>query len=138
MGLGDAIAKVINWKIPVVDGRDNIRTVIELMNKENVTALTVKDEKDNVIGVITDMDVMDCIVKQLELDRTKALEIMTSCKLISDKSIKSPCAQLNENETVLNALTIMNNGGVHHLLVSKNEKKVGMISISDLLQLVLD
>ena len=41
MGLDDIIADAINWKVPVVNGRDSIRTVIELMNEENVTALAV-------------------------------------------------------------------------------------------------
>jgi signal-transduction protein with cAMP-binding, CBS, and nucleotidyltransferase domain len=137
MGLDDTVAKAINWKIPVVDGRDSLRTVIGLMNKEKVSALTVKDEEENVIGVITDMDVMDCIVRKLDFDRTKTEEIMTTCGLISDQTL-DPCAQLGADETVCNALSVMNKEGIHHLMISDGNKKVGMISITDMLKMVLD
>ncbi len=138
MGLDDTIAKAINWKVPVVDGRDSLHTVIDLMNRENVSALTVRNDEEVVVGVITDMDVAECIAEKLDFNRTKTAEIMTSCRLISDESVKSPCAQLDANETVFNALAVMNSGGIHHLMVSNDNNKVGMISITDLLKLVLD
>jgi CBS domain-containing protein len=137
MGLGDTIAKAINWKIPVVDGRDSLHTVIELMIKEKVSALAVKNEEETVVGVITDMDVMGCMAKDLDIDRTKTRDIMTRCGLIREGSM-DPCAQLDANDTVHNAFVVMENEGIHHLIISNEEKKVGVVSISDLLKLVLE
>ena len=138
MGLEDTIADAINWKVPVVDGLDSILTVIELMNKENVTALAVKDKEENVIGIITDLDVIACITRRSDLSRVKTKDIMTTCELIVDKSVRSPCAQLDANETVFNAFSVMESAGVHHLLVSENANKVGMVSIANLLKIALD
>ncbi len=138
MGLNDSIAKAINWKTPVVDSRDSMKTVVDLMNQENVSALTVRDDQENIVGIVTDIDVMDCIVKRMDLNRVKTLDIMSSCRLISDESTKTPCAQLDVNETIFNAFSVMSSGGFHHLMVSDSNNKVGMISISELFKHILD
>ncbi len=138
MGLDNTIADAINWKVPVVDSTDSILTVIEVMNQENVTALAVKDADENVTGIITDLDVIGCITQRSDLSRVKTKDIMTSCELITDKSVQSPCAQLDADETVFNAFSVMESAGVHHLMVSSDTNKIGMVSIANLLKIALD
>lgn len=137
MGFSDEIIKAVNWDAPSVDMEDTLRTVTQMMVDTQSSALTVM-MGDEVMGVITDMDILESLGKKDSLDKTKVANSMTTCKLISDKEIKSPCAQLDSSESVINALAVMNSAGVHHLLVSNGDKKkAGIVSILDLLKLAI-
>lgn len=137
MGFNDEIVKAVNWNVPSVDMEANLRTATQLMVENQSSALIVM-MNDEVMGVVTDMDIMESLGKNDDLDETKVAEFMTSCELISNEEIASPCAQLDSAESVNNALAVMNSAGIHHLLVSGEEKnKAGIVSILDLLKLVL-
>ena len=136
MGLQDEIKTAVNWQAASVDAEDSLRTVIQKMVDSKVSALVVKSG-ETVSGVVTDMDLMRCVVEKMDLDEEKATNFMTACELITaEGSKKSPCAQLYESESVENALMIMDAAGVHHLLVSGDDQKAGMVSIPDLLRFV--
>ena len=137
MGFNDEIVKAVNWNVPSVDMEANLRTVTQLMVENQSSALIVM-MNDEVMGVVTDMDIMESLGKNDDLDETNVAEFMTSCELISNEEIASPCAQLDSAERVKNALAVMNSAGIHHLLISGEEKnKVGLVSILDLLKLVI-
>ncbi len=136
MGFNDEIINAVDWDAPSVDMDANLRTVIRVMVETQSSALTVMMGEE-VMGVVTDMDILESFGRNDDLDETKVAEFMTSCELIGNKEIFSPCAQLDSAESVENALAVMNSAGVHHLLVSGDEKKkAGIVSILDLLKLV--
>ena len=136
MGLANEISSAVKWDSPSVEMRDNLRTAITKMANSGVSALVVKSG-DVVVGVVTDMDLMGCIANGDDLDAVTASKFMTSCEIISDKKIKTPCVQLDETQSVENAIGVMALAGVHHLLVA-GEKGAGVISAQDLLRLVVD
>lgn len=137
MGFNDEIIKAVNWDTPSVDIETNLKTVTQMMVDNQNSALTVM-KGDEVMGVVTDMDILESLGRNDDLNTTKVSEFMTTCELISDKEIKSPCAQLDAAESVTNALKVMNSAGIHHLLVSGDDKKkVGIVSILDLLKLLI-
>lgn len=137
MGFNDEITNAVDWDAPSVDMEANLRTVIRMMVDNQSSALTVMMGEE-VMGVVTDMDILESFDRNDDLDETKVAEFMTTCELISNKEITSPCAQLDSAESVENALKVMNSAGVHHLLVSDGEqKKAGIVSILDLLKLVI-
>jgi predicted transcriptional regulator len=71
------------------------------------------------------------------LDETKADSFMIACELITERVTTNPCIQLNEEESVGNALRLMSGAGVHNLMVSgENDTCVGTVSITDLLGLI--
>lgn len=136
MGLQSIIKDAVNWNVPVVGLQDTLREVIGKMVAANVSALVVKSD-NTVVGLVSDMDVQDCIVKNKDLNTTRVDEFLTRCELITDQPVHSPCAQLDESESVLNAMKVMAAAGTHHLLVSgDNDKKAGIASIRDLLRLL--
>jgi CBS domain-containing protein len=137
MALYDAIKTAVNWHAASVDAEDSLRTVIQKMVDSKVSALVVKSG-DNVAGVVTDMDLMRCVVQKRDLDAEKAARFMTACELITAQgSKKTPCVQLDESESVENALMIMDTAGVHNLLVAGENQQAGMVSIRDLLRFVV-
>ena len=137
MGFNDEITNAVDWDAPSVDMEANLRTVIRMMVDNQSSALTVMMGEE-VMGVVTDMDILESFDRNDDLDETKVAEFMTTCELISNKEISLPCAQLDSAESVENALKVMNSAGVHHLLASDGEqKKAGIVSILDLLKLVI-
>ena len=136
MGLGSEISSAVKWDSPSVDMQGTLRTAINKMVNSGVSALVVKSD-DQVVGVVTDMDLMRCIAKGDDLDAVAVSSFMTSCEVISGKKIKSPCIQLDKTQSVKDAIGVMELAGVHHLFVA-GEKDAGVISAQDLLRLVVE
>ena len=137
MSLQSEIKSVVKWQTPAVTVQSSLREVIQEMIHSNTSALVVKSEND-VVGVITDMDLLACPSGKCDLDETKVPELMTPCDLITSKPAKNPCVQLGESESVANAIRALSASGTHNLVVSgAGDDKVGIVSISDLLKLTI-
>ncbi|MFZ5798191.1 MAG: CBS domain-containing protein [Desulfobulbus sp.] len=137
MGLHDTIGKAIDRSTPTVALDDTLATVIRKMVDEGCSALAVQSGGE-LIGIVTDMDVMDSIKRNGLSNATKVADFMVKCELLSEKGTKSPCVQLDEGESVENAIKLMAGAGVHNLLVSGADKKaIGIVSSRALLKLVL-
>ena len=137
MSLNDTISKAIKKDTPSVALEDTLETAIRRMVDEDCTALAVQSN-DELIGIVTDMDIMDSIKRNGLTGKVKVADFMVRCELITEKWTKSPCVQLDEDESVENALKLMAGAGVHHLLVSgANKKTIGIVSSQALLGLVL-
>lgn len=137
MGAQDSIREVVRVDAAAVAAGDSLRTAISAMVANGVSALTVKSGNE-LIGILTDMDIMLCINSGKDLDSTKVMTSMTACELITSKGAKSPCVQLDEDESVEMALKIMAEAGVHNLLVTGDaDRPVGMVSSRDLLSQML-
>ena len=137
MGLQNEIKDAVNWEAPAVTLQNSLREVIQKMVNNNASALVVKID-DAVAGIITDMDLLDCISDQKDMDETKVSDFLTACELITNVPIRSPCAQLDESESVENAIKVLDAAGTHNLLVSgASDKEVGIASIRDLFKLLI-
>ena len=138
MGLQSEIKDAVNWEAPSITLQSSLRQVIQEMVTNNVSALVVKTD-DVVAGVVTDIDLIDCISDNKDLDKTTVTEFLTPCELITeDRTKKSPCAQLDESQSVENAFKVLSASGTHNLLVSSTSNKgVGIASIPKLLKLLI-
>ena len=137
MGLQSEIKNAVNWEAPAVGLQSSLREVIQKMVYSNTSALVVKTD-DAVVGLVTDMDLLDCISNQKDLDKTRVSDFLTPCELITDQPTKSPCAQLDESESVENAIKVLDASGTHNLLVSgASDKEAGIASIHSLLKLLI-
>jgi CBS domain-containing protein len=137
MSLKDSISKAIKKDTPAVTLEDSLETAIRKMVDGGCSALAVKSGNE-LIGIVTDMDIMESIRRNGLAGGVKVADFMVKCELLSQKGTKSPCVQLDEDESVENALKLMAGAGVHHLLVSgANNKAMGIVSSQALLKLVL-
>ncbi len=133
MGAKDSIRGVIQKDAPMVKAQDTVQLAVQRMVEAGSTALAV-ESGDELIGVLSDMDIMLCIEKGKDLAKEQVMTWMTACDLIAGQGPKSPCVQLDEEETVEMALKIMAEAGVHNLLVTgRGSKPVGLVSSHDLL-----
>lgn len=137
MSISDTVGVAMKDDTPAVNLEDSLRTAIKNMSKANATALMVKSG-DELIGIVTETDVMHQVVKGVGLDDVKVSQLMTACEMISSKPAKTPCVQLDENETIQNALAIMDEAGIRNLLISGDGGHAkGVVSTRDLLKLVV-
>ena len=137
MGLQSEIKYAVNWEAPAVGLQSSLREVIQKLVDSNTSALVVKSD-DAVVGLVTDMDIVECISNQKDMDKTKVSEFLTPCELITGQPIKSPCAQLDKSESVENAIKVLAAAGTHNLLVSgASNKEVGTAAARNLLKLLL-
>lgn len=102
------------------DINDEISTIAEIMDSNNIGFVPVLEE-DEIIGVITDRDIVIGPV----------MDNITTIKDFINKNIIS----IDENENVTEALLLMKENKVKRLLVTSKEKYVGVLSIFDLLEI---
>ncbi len=137
MGFADSIGAAIKKDAPALALDQSLRQAIEKMASCRCCAMVVKSD-DELVGIITEMDLMYSVANNANLDATRVSQIMTACDLITAQGGKSPCVQLDEDQKVKVALEIMTQAGTHHLLVSGPEDKaIGLVAACDLLALAI-
>lgn len=136
MGYQSEIKEAVKWDLTTVDIEANVRTLIRKIVEADVSALAVKRDHD-VVGVVTEADVLKALVDKKDPDATGVGEIMSPCELITGEHKSSPCIQLHQSEPVENALKVMEVAGIGSLLVTgDDDKQVGMVTVRDLLRLL--
>jgi arabinose-5-phosphate isomerase len=101
----------------------NIKTVIVEITQQRLGATAVVNEKDELLGIITDGDLRRMIEKELSFDKLLAKEIMST----HPKTIPA--------ETLaVNALEMMKQNNISQLLVTENNKYAGLIHLHDLIR----
>jgi arabinose-5-phosphate isomerase len=101
----------------------NIKTVIVEITQQRLGATAVVNEKDELLGIITDGDLRRMIEKELNFDKLLAKEIMSP----NPKSIAAEVLAVN-------ALEIMKQNNISQLLVTENNKYAGIIHLHDLIR----
>lgn len=110
-------------KKEIVSPEDSVQSAIELMVENDQGSVIVLDEKDKVIGIFTERDVLrHYLVNQPTFLYLKVSEVMSS-----------PVQTVSEDMKVSDALTIMNEKNVRRLpVVDKSGKMIGFISWREL------
>ena len=108
---------LISKNLIVVDIKSNIYEVADTMKKYDVGFVPVSDN-NKIVGVLTDRDIVTKIVANKD-------ELIESY-------ISKPIS-IDLNDSIENALTLMSKHKIKRLLVSSDNKLVGILSISDLL-----
>ncbi len=110
------------------------------------TDIAVVKFKDDFVGVITETDIYYALVKEVFSEVSQVIddvhvidimrgpqtkEVMASC----DPLGWHPCIDTFEDDTMENAIRIMQRSGLHHLLVlDKKNKLVGTLSSHDIIK----
>ncbi len=99
---------------------------LELMARENIGAVLVLDG-EKMVGVLTERDyARKIILKDRASKETQVREIMSTELFL-----------MNPNHSVEDALEMMSAKGVRHLPVAEGEKVLGVISILEVVQAII-
>lgn len=104
---------------PVVDLMDSVKKVITEITSKRLGATAVVD-KNKVIGIITDGDIRRMLETYENINKLIASEIMT----------KNP-VKIKHDILATDAIKLMNNKNINHLIVTENSIFIGIINILD-------
>jgi|Deesub1362A_J573_1020465.scaffolds.fasta_scaffold00057_44 CBS domain-containing protein len=126
------VKDVMKRNVVSVDVDSSLADVKKKMIENNVNFVVVKAGGE-IVGVISDTDILAYATKGKRLEDLKAEKYMTACKLEGT----NPCLQVFEDDPLEEAATIMAATGVHHLLVwGKSGYPAGVITSDDILKVV--
>lgn len=137
MSLQETIKSLVKLDIPTVILDDPIRHVIQYMNEKDVSSVLVCTGED-VAGIISDTDLVDTIASGEDIDAVLVRDVMTACEIAAGDGTTNPCAQIDDDESVLNTLKVFNASGTHCLVVSTGDKSApGLVVLRDVLVLAI-
>ncbi|CAB49168.1 CBS domain-containing protein [Pyrococcus abyssi] len=116
------VEQVVKRKAVVVKPSDSVHRVARILSKNKVGSAVVMD-KDEVLGIVTERDILDKVVaKGKDPKEVKVEEIMT----------KNP-VKIEYDYDVQDAIDLMTEKGVRRILVTKFGKPIGFVTAADLL-----
>jgi CBS domain-containing protein len=109
-----------------VDPTSTLRRAAEVMNDRGVgCAVAIADEK--VAGIITERDILHAVASRHDVDNTTVGEVMT-------KEVVSGAPGWD----LVKAVRTMTEGGFRHLLVMELDDPVGIVSLRDLMDSMVE
>ena len=108
---------------PSVKPTQSLKEVIVEMTGKRLGATAVVDDENNLLGVITDGDLRRMLEKAVTLDTVLAKELMTA----NPKTIDA-------DELAVDALDMMRKKEITQLVVTKQNKYLGIIHLHDLIK----
>jgi len=114
---------IINNEKPAVKEDSPLKDVIIEMTKKRLGATVILDDKEFVLGIITDGDLRRMLEKNLFTTDVKAKDIMT----LHPKTIES-------SQLAINALDIMRKKNITQLIVLENNRYAGIVHLHDLVR----
>ncbi len=138
MALKDTIKHLVKRDMPATGADTSVRKAVEILAGGGGCALAVTTDNE-VIGVVSDLDLARAVIRGVDPESLTVSDCMTPCDLITGQGAKNPCVQLDEDETVENALKLLEGTGVHNLMVSgPGDRFLGLVSACDLLKAALN
>jgi len=107
-----------------------ISEAAKLMHENQIGALMVLDENQNIEGIITERDLLrQCVIAKGEVQYTVVKDIMTP----KDKLITT-----NKDQGLRGVMRVMAENNIRHIPILDSGKLVGLISIRDVLKILLE
>lgn len=108
---------------PEVNENDSLKHVIVEMTRKRLGVTAVTNDERSLVGIITDGDLRRMLEKEENFQQLHAKDIMTK----NPKSIDAA-------EMAVNALDIMRQNEIMQLVVTENNKYVGILHLHDLVK----
>ncbi len=108
---------------PSVEKTTSLKEVIVTISKNRLGAAVLIDEKENVIGIITDGDIRRMLEQHSSLTNLTAAHIAHAAPIT-----------IHPNALAVEALAIMEQHDISQLIVAAENKYIGMIHIHDLMK----
>jgi len=115
------------WEVFVIKASETVTRACEIMEKNKIGALLVVDDNsnesnNNVIGIITERDIVKTIAHHQHKIEYKKVDQKMSSKLIST----------TPETSTEDAVKLMVENQIRHLAVMEGEKLLGVISMRDI------
>ncbi|MBU7014798.1 MAG: CBS domain-containing protein [Theionarchaea archaeon] len=128
--------KDIMRDIPSVKEDMSLQDLLHELKEKEETCFTVVSSKGDVVGLVTESDLMKLISKPLPHTGIGGLGYRSlffrSAETVGDIMTRNPIC-ISPDAKLEDAARIMRNNKIRHLPVTKNRKCIGLIGVKDLL-----
>jgi acetoin utilization protein AcuB len=130
--------RVADWMtegVLAVETFDSIAVARQLMAKHRVNQLPVLDD-DRLVGIVTDRDIRDAYPTSLMIYRGEAIDRFAE-KITVEEVMTHDVFVVRPETNLATAVGLLRRHRIGALPVTKNQKVVGIITRSDILEFVL-
>jgi len=108
----------IMHEVKVISPNISLKEAANMMSKEHIGSLVIVDKNEEIMGILTERDVLKNIGKISEkIEKVMSKDVVT----------------IEEDKNIDKAVEVMNENKIKRLPVTRNEKLVGIITVTDLL-----
>ncbi len=126
----NTLANAMTTSLQKIEAHANVIIASQQMRDQKVGSLVVvrygelmRDQEEEIIGLITEADIIrKAVASEQDLKTTPVDTVMTS-----------PMITVEASWPLEDALEMMKDSGVRHLLVAQNKVVVGLVSLRDLI-----
>ena len=120
----EPIRKLMTQGPPMVAPDKTIAEVVETMKRHSVGSVLVGKSDDDVVGIVSEADIVRKVLAAgAQPDMLQVQEIMSSPLISID--VKTPIYKI---------YSTMTEHRIRHLVITKKDKKIGFVSVKDLLR----
>jgi signal-transduction protein with cAMP-binding, CBS, and nucleotidyltransferase domain len=117
------IVKAKAEKVPAITQSDSVLNAVKKMLAINESGLLILTPAGNLVGIITEKDVMRLVAERYtQLDKVEVWEVMSK-----ELTTINPSTQIDD------ALAIMTDKRIHHLPIKDGEQVMGLIALDDII-----
>jgi arabinose-5-phosphate isomerase len=113
----------INNEVPKVFETDKLDKIIIEISSKFLGASAVLNNKNELTGIVTDGDLRRMLIENKDIKNLTAKDIMSPSPKTIDK-----------NELAIKAFNIMEENNITQIIVTDNNKYVGMVHLHDILK----
>ena len=125
---GKLVTKLSNRQCFTLTEKDTLKTASEKFQKHNVGVMPILSEKDKtVIGIISERDLARYIYR-VEFKSDQLVSEIMSKKIIS----------CNLNSSVTELMEMISNYKIRHIPIIEEEKLLGIVSIGDVVNHIIE
>jgi len=130
--------RVVDWMsegVLAVETFDSIAVARQLMAKHRVNQLPVLDD-NRLIGIVTDRDVRDAYPTSMMINHTEAIDRFAE-KITVEEIMTRDIFVVRPETSLMQAVGLLRKHRIGSLPVVKNQRLVGILTRSDILEFVL-
>ncbi len=119
------VSDIMNSEVITIDQNETVALASRLLSRRNIGSLPVSDENGQLVGMLTDRDiVLRCVAANRDPEKTSIGSVMSR-----DIVSVSPYDEVSE------ALELMSAARVRRLPVAESGKLIGIVSLGDVSRL---
>jgi len=123
------VKKLLTRKCFTINESDSVTDIINILTDRNIGALPVLNSKKHLSGIVSERDIIQKILKEKDQNF-----FQKTAKSLMTKSVIFCGIETRSDELMV----IMTKNKIRHIPIVKNKKPIGMVSIGDVVNRLLE
>ena len=119
---GMLVKDYMSARMVTINKQQSVLDVAKRMTERNVSSVVITDDKDRIVGILTERDIVRSVTNGVEASRASASSLMTH-----------PIVSIEPDLSIEDAARIMAQKKVRHLMVQdpSSQQVIGIITLTD-------